>query len=105
MSETRDTEITLGTGKLLGLFFGLAMLCGVFFGLGYKLGHSVDTGPVPDPIAEATHVPVAANATGTKPTSAHVAELPTTTPCDPKADNSGNANCKSDSDELAFFGS
>lgn len=33
-----DTEITLGTGKLLGLFFLLAVLCGVFFSIGYSLG-------------------------------------------------------------------
>ena len=33
-----DTEITLGTGKLLGLFFILAAICGVFFAIGYSLG-------------------------------------------------------------------
>ena len=38
MEQTRDTEITLGTGKLLGIFFSLAILCGVFFTLGYMLG-------------------------------------------------------------------
>ncbi len=35
-----DTEITLGTGKLLGLFFLLATICGVFFSIGYSLGKS-----------------------------------------------------------------
>lgn len=35
-----DTEITLGAGKLLGLFFLLAMVCGVFFSIGYSLGKS-----------------------------------------------------------------
>jgi DedD protein len=35
---SQDTEITLGTGKMLGVFFGLVALCGVFFGLGYSLG-------------------------------------------------------------------
>ena len=33
-----DTEITLGVGKLLGLFFLLAAICGVFFSIGYSLG-------------------------------------------------------------------
>jgi DedD protein len=33
-----DTEITLGTGKLLVLFFGLVGVCALFFGLGYSLG-------------------------------------------------------------------
>lgn len=37
---SQDTEITLGTGKMLALFFGLVMLCAVFFGLGFSLGKS-----------------------------------------------------------------
>lgn len=35
---SHDTEITLGTGKMLTLFFGLVALCGLFFGLGFSLG-------------------------------------------------------------------
>ncbi len=35
---SQDTEITLGTGKMLALFFGLVALCGLFFGLGFSLG-------------------------------------------------------------------
>jgi len=35
-----DTEITLSTGKLLGLFFLLVALCGVFLSIGYSLGRS-----------------------------------------------------------------
>jgi cell division septation protein DedD len=38
MAATEDTEITLGTGKMLGLFFGLVALCAVFFGMGFSLG-------------------------------------------------------------------
>src|SRR3954468_138572 len=37
---SEDTEITLGTGKMLALFFGLVVLCATFFGLGYSIGHS-----------------------------------------------------------------
>ena len=33
-----DTELTLGPGMLLGIFFGLVVLCGLCFGLGYALG-------------------------------------------------------------------
>ena len=40
MTATQDTEITLGTGKMLALFFGLVMLCAVFFGMGYSLGRT-----------------------------------------------------------------
>jgi cell division septation protein DedD len=38
MASTQDTEITLGTGKLLVLFFGLVAICALFFALGYSLG-------------------------------------------------------------------
>ena len=41
--EAHDTEITLGTGRLLGLFFGLVVVCAVFFGLGYTLGRLPET--------------------------------------------------------------
>ncbi|HET9181426.1 MAG TPA: SPOR domain-containing protein [Candidatus Angelobacter sp.] len=44
LDETRDTEITLGTGKLLGIFFALTALCAVFFTLGYMLGKSTAAG-------------------------------------------------------------
>ncbi len=38
MAVSEDTEITLGTGKMLALFFGLVTLCAVFFGMGFSLG-------------------------------------------------------------------
>ncbi len=44
MDSSPDTEITLGTAKLLGLFFGLVIVCAVFFALGYTLGRKSDTG-------------------------------------------------------------
>jgi cell division septation protein DedD len=37
---SQDTEITLGTSKMLGLFFGLVALNGAFFGMGYSLGRA-----------------------------------------------------------------
>jgi DedD protein len=42
--QVRDTEITLSTGKLLGIFFALAIICGVFFTMGYLLGKSTNAG-------------------------------------------------------------
>lgn len=39
-ATSQDTEITLGTGKMLALFFGLVALCAVFFGVGFSLGRS-----------------------------------------------------------------
>ncbi len=48
-SQQDDTEITLGTGKILGLFFALTVLCAVFFGLGFSFGknsaHPTDVAP------------------------------------------------------------
>ena len=42
MAPSQDTEITLGTGKLLVLFFGLVAVCALFFALGYSLSRSSD---------------------------------------------------------------
>jgi cell division septation protein DedD len=43
-SQEQDTEITLGTAKLLVLFFGLVAICAVFFALGYSLGRKAEPG-------------------------------------------------------------
>ncbi|HMK22869.1 MAG TPA: SPOR domain-containing protein [Terriglobales bacterium] len=56
--SSQDTEITLGTGKMLGLFFGLVGLCGLFFGLGFSLGRgSVHTMLHPEQAQAATGAP------------------------------------------------
>jgi len=44
MASSQDTEITLGTGKLLVLFFGLVGICALFFALGYSLGRKTEPG-------------------------------------------------------------
>ena len=62
VDETTDTEITLGTGKMLALFFGLVILCAVFFGMGFSMGrNSVKAGPelLPSPSASPTNRPSA----------------------------------------------
>jgi len=38
--QQEDTEITLTTGKVLGLFFGLSAVCAVFFALGFLFGRT-----------------------------------------------------------------
>jgi DedD protein len=43
---TGDTELTLGSGMLLTVFFGLVLLCGLCFGLGYAVGSRGSRGPV-----------------------------------------------------------
>jgi len=37
-ARRRDTELTLSSTTLLGIFFGLVLLCGLFFGLGFAVG-------------------------------------------------------------------
>jgi len=61
MSEQQDTEIILGTGKLLGIFFALVIICGTFFGLGYALGRNSG------PMAIQNGTASAANSSGAKP--------------------------------------
>ena len=43
----RERELTLSTGAILGIFFGLVLLCGLCFGVGYNMGHKA----VPAPLA------------------------------------------------------
>jgi len=53
-AKSEDTEITLGTGKMLALFFGLVALCAVFFSMGFSLGRTSGLKPSAAEIAPAT---------------------------------------------------
>ncbi len=53
-ATSEDTEITLGTGKMLALFFGLVALCAVFFAMGFSLGRTSEVKPS---AAEASQLP------------------------------------------------
>jgi cell division septation protein DedD len=72
MASSQDTEITLGTGKLLFLFFGLVGICALFFALGYSLGRKSET-----PISTASTV--AAPQTSSNSSKASGAAPPATT--------------------------
>jgi len=37
-TSQQDTEITLGTGRMLALFFAFVLVCAVFFAIGFSLG-------------------------------------------------------------------
>jgi cell division septation protein DedD len=37
-TEPQDTEITLGTGRMLAIFFALVLVCAFFFAIGFSLG-------------------------------------------------------------------
>jgi DedD protein len=74
-ATSQDTEITLGTGKMLALFFGLVALCAVFFGMGFSLGRSSVRIASPDLPAAA-----AATAGGLRPSA--IKATSTTSPAD-----------------------
>jgi len=65
--QVQNTEITLSTGKLLGIFFGLALVCGLFFTMGYMLGHNSGAGGKTEIIGSA---PVGGSSAG-KPSAAN----------------------------------
>jgi cell division septation protein DedD len=71
MASSQDTEITLGTGKLLVLFFGLVGICALFFALGYSLGRKSEPGITT--ASAATTPPIAP---GTSKTSSGSAATP-----------------------------
>ncbi len=75
MGASQDVEISLGTGRLLGLFFALVVVCGIFFGLGYTLGRSL--GPTAMTAEAATQ---ATNAAKPKATSGAPAEAANAAP-------------------------
>ncbi len=71
---SEDTEITLGTGKMLALFFGLVAICAVFFGMGFSMGRSSSKPPA----GEVAAVVPAANG-GARPSAV---KSPTPAPAD-----------------------
>jgi DedD protein len=111
MASSEDTEITLGTGKLLVLFFVLVAICAGSFSLGYKLGSksepavsaavSLTTTPgVMKPASSATPAPVTAPKTveqksATSDPSAPAADTKPVTPGD--SSNPANAGAVANS--------
>ena len=82
VTDAQDTEITLGTGKLLGIFVALVVLCAVFFAFGFSMGrNSVKAGLNLTEAPDAEPAPAAAKPTPTAilrptPISAQAAETP-----------------------------
>jgi cell division septation protein DedD len=56
----QDREITLGTGWMLALFFGLVLVCAVFFGIGFSLGKKTA-------MVGTSNLPATSNATASGP--------------------------------------
>jgi len=49
----QDTEITLGTGRVLALFFTFVLVCAVFFAIGFSLGRKTTMLGVSNPLSQA----------------------------------------------------
>ena len=97
MQEPQDTEVTLGTGRLLALFFGLVVICALFFSVGFSLGRK--SAPVQAATTAATPTPVTP---AEKPTAlrsgAKTTDCATPDNCPPQP-----AASTSTSDELTFY--
>jgi len=92
---SEETEITLGAGKLLGLFLMLAATCGIFFAVGYSLGKtSAREQALKDlPAQSETVAPTADN---NKPTAPAPAQPAAST-------NSSTEEAKAPSPDLTFY--
>ncbi len=75
MAASQDTEITLGTGKMVGLFFGLVILCAALFSMGFSVGKNSVT--VQNQDSSATPVVVKA---GKRPSATESASSPKQAP-------------------------
>jgi cell division septation protein DedD len=71
-----DAEITLSTGKLVGIFSGLVLVCSFFFTIGYMLGRSNASGGKTEIVGAA---PTGGNPTG-KPVAGDKTPAQTPTP-------------------------
>jgi cell division protein FtsN len=85
LDEREDHEITLGTGALLAIFFGVVLVCAVFFGLGYSLGRRSGDAPVAaTPSAAKTQVtasrPAVTDSNSDPDADAPTADKPSATP-------------------------
>jgi DedD protein len=98
---SEDTEITLGVGKLLGLFFLLAAICGIFFSIGYSLGKSsgreqaMNDQPAPTTVSADTGSATSTN----KPTAA----VATKTETQPARSNEADSGGSSQGSNLTFY--
>ena len=75
MDEMHDTEVTLGTGKLLAMFFGAAIICGIFFSFGYAVGKN-STPAAGVAIMDSSTLANVSTSGGTKPTASREAPAP-----------------------------
>jgi DedD protein len=74
MANSQDTEITLGTGKMLALFFGLVVVCAAFFGVGFSLGRDSMKAAAPDEASSPVPAGVVVRPAGARSSAAMAAK-------------------------------
>lgn len=62
-TSSQDTEITLGTGRMLALFFTFVLVCAVFFAIGFSLGRKTSMLAVNNGLSASSTHPLAAKDT------------------------------------------
>lgn len=78
----QDTELTLSTGKLLGIFFGMVAICAVFFSLGYAVGKG-SGGAAPQTVTDSADLSSISSSGEAKPAAGKAAPPPeATTPAE-----------------------
>jgi DedD protein len=98
--EAEERDITIGPGKLLGLFFMLVMICGVFFAIGYSLGKtSAREQALNDksPLNASMSTPIVGDSSAPKPSAAAA------TKGEPEAGASDARGDAPSSPDLTFF--
>src|SRR5216684_3828900 len=53
----QDTEITLGTGRMLAIFFAFVLVCAFFFAIGFSLGRRTTIAGAVNAVSGATGTP------------------------------------------------
>src|SRR5215469_11962708 len=95
VEDPNVTEITLGTGKMLALFFGLVILCAIFFGMGYSMGRSsVKAGPELLPSPSGTRPSAVNQAVPAPATAARPQESEQSAQSSPPVDNPSTGNAQ-----------
>ena len=98
--EDEERDITIGPGKLLGLFFMLVVICGVFFAIGYSLGKtSAREQALNDksPLNASINAPIVGDPSAPKPSAASQGKAETETSA---SDKNGDGPSSPD---LTFF--
>lgn len=98
--SNEDGDVTIGPGKLLGLFFMLVVICGVFFAIGYSLGKtSAHEQAMNDksPLSASLSAPAVGDSSAPKPSAAVAAKS------EPELSSSDEQGPGKSEPDLTFF--